>query len=93
MEPTKRDVLNVAQKLNCDGDALWKETRPLLNRQHEYAQADTFGKYTIKIDVETAETLLDLVQTLDFSTLTKSQVYALNGLQLNLEAIKEEANV
>ncbi len=54
---------------------------------------DTFGKYTIRIDVNTAETILELVRTLDYSTMTKAQVSALNGLQLNLEAIKEEANV
>lgn len=54
-------------------------------------QADTFDKYTIKIDMDTAETILELVRTLDYSTMTKRQVWALNALQLNLEAIKEEA--
>lgn len=55
-------------------------------------EVDTFGKYTIKIDLSTAETILELIRTLDYSTLTKQQVYELNGLQLNLEAIKEEAD-
>lgn len=54
-------------------------------------EVDTFDKYTIKIDVDTAETILELVRTLDFHTMTKQQVCALNALQLNLEAIKEEA--
>lgn len=54
---------------------------------------DTFGKYSIRIDADTAETILSLVQGIDYATLTKAQVMALNGLQLNLEAIKEEANV
>lgn len=54
-------------------------------------QADTFDKYTIRIDMDTAETILELVRGLDYSTMTKAQVWALNALQLNLEAIKEEA--
>jgi len=55
-------------------------------------ETTSFGKYTVKIDVETAETLLELVRTLDFTTMTRRQVMALNGLQLTLEAIKEEQN-
>jgi hypothetical protein len=55
-------------------------------------ETTSFGKYTVKIDVETAETLLELVRTLDFTTMTRRQVMALNGLQLNLEAIREAQN-
>ena len=53
-------------------------------------QPDTFDKYSIKIDIETAETILELVRGLDYSKLTKSQVWGLNALQLTLEALKEE---
>lgn len=53
-------------------------------------EVDTFGKYTIRIDADTAGTLLELVQQLDFQAMTKAQVMAMNGLQLNLQAIKEE---
>jgi hypothetical protein len=54
-------------------------------------QADTFNKYSVRISVETAQTLLELVRELDYSIMTREQVMALNGLQLNLEAIKEES--
>jgi hypothetical protein len=51
---------------------------------------DIFEKHTIKITAETAETLLELVRKLDYSEMTAGEVMALNGLQLDLEAIKEE---
>lgn len=51
---------------------------------------NTFGKHQILIDTDTAKTVLELVRTLDFATMTKAQVMALNGLQLNLEAITED---
>lgn len=54
--------------------------------------SNTFGKHEILIDTDTVNTVLELVRTIDFQTLTRAQVMQLNGLQLNLEAIKEEAN-
>lgn len=50
---------------------------------------NTFGKYQLLIDTDTAQTVLELVRGMDFTLLSKAQVMALNGLQLNLEAITE----
>lgn len=54
---------------------------------------NTFGKTSILIDVETAQTLLELVRGMDFTTMTRAQVMALNAFQLNAEAIIEEDNI
>ena len=52
---------------------------------------NTFGKDQILIDADTAKTVLELIRTLDFQSMTKAQVMAMNGLQLNLEALIEES--
>lgn len=55
--------------------------------------ANTFGKHSVIIDTDTASLVLELVRTLDFQTMAKAQVMALNALQLNLEAVLEEEKV
>ncbi len=36
-EPTKKDVLDIAEYLGCNGEELWSEVSKLLDQQHEYA--------------------------------------------------------
>lgn len=36
-EPTKKDVLDIAEYLGCNGEELWSEISKLLKRQHDYA--------------------------------------------------------
>jgi hypothetical protein len=36
-EPTKREVIEIADYLGCNGDELWSEVSKLLQRQHEFA--------------------------------------------------------
>lgn len=48
---------------------------------------DMFDNYTIKVNAETAGTLLKLVQELDYTSKTVGEVIALNKLWKQLEDI------
>lgn len=37
-EPTKKDVLDIAEYLGCNGEELWSEMSKLLERQDKYAK-------------------------------------------------------
>lgn len=39
-EPTKKDVLSIADYLGCNGEELWSEVSKLLLRQDNYARID-----------------------------------------------------
>ena len=39
-EPTKQDVLEIAEYLGTDGEELWRQISELLNRQDKWARAD-----------------------------------------------------
>ena len=39
-EPTRKDVLDIADYLGCNGDELWSEISKLLLRQDTYARID-----------------------------------------------------
>ena len=55
-------------------------------------QVNTFGKYTVQMTTDTAKRLLGLAQKMDYSDLEASEVMDLNAVQLQLEAILEEAH-
>lgn len=40
MEPTKKDVLDLADYLGCNGGELWSEVSKLLEKQDTYARID-----------------------------------------------------
>lgn len=50
---------------------------------------DNFGKTEIRISPQQAQILLDLCKTVDTSTMTIEQVYALNSIHYSLESVKE----
>jgi len=42
LEPTKKDVIELAEYLGCNDEELWSEVSRLLKRQDTYARIDAY---------------------------------------------------